>query len=93
MQGQRDGQPFHAGAEAVSPAKAVQFDRPADGQDTVEAQHYDPDADRHKENDSSGNHESVSRSDTSAGVYWLLLKATRSLQNACRHSWLKFLKR
>lgn len=52
-----------------------------------------PDADRHKEDDSSGNHESVSCFETSACVCWLLLKATHSLQNACRHPWLKFLKR
>jgi hypothetical protein len=93
MQGQRDGQPVHAGAEAVSPAKAVQFDSPANGQDTVETQQYAPDADRHKENDSSGDHQSVSCSDTSACVCWSLLNATFSLQSACRHSWLKFLKR
>ena len=59
MQVQHDGQPLHAGAEAKGLAKAVQFDSPADGQDIVDTQQCAPHADRHKEHDGSGNHESV----------------------------------
>ncbi|KAL0019238.1 hypothetical protein WJX79_004955 [Trebouxia sp. C0005] len=41
-----------AGAEAISPAKAVQFDSPVNGQDIVNTQQYAADADRHEELDS-----------------------------------------